>query len=256
MQEIDPINQIRELESFISSYYVYVKKYLSENGDEQPIQFDLFTSPIKEVTLKKKSVLGFMEDVIKKLEDIRKDFENAGIHYTDNEKASSEFAEYLRNTYEERHKKTVVFLDYQNRLYENVKKMVKKELLADFNKIYTKEKDKVFTTIVKNGKGGFTSEDLINYIDGEIQCLPQYCLRDCFDENANVKQYRERHFDATLKIKNSLNTDEKGSSIFVFEWQRNSDGNIIQFRMRIGDKNKWYNIFADENEKGNNKKST
>lgn len=106
----DPINQIRELESFISSYYVYVKKHLNENIDEQPIQFDLFTSPIKEVTLKKKSVLGFMEDVIKKLEDIRKDFDNAGIHYTDNEKANSEFAEYLRNTYEERHKRTVYFL--------------------------------------------------------------------------------------------------------------------------------------------------
>lgn len=245
MKKIDPINQRRELESFISSYYVYVKKHLNENIDEQPIQFDLFTSPIKEVTLKKKNVLGFMEDVIKKLEDIRKDFDNAGIHYTDNEKANSEFAEYLRNTYEERHKRTVIFLDYQNRLYDSLKKTVKREMLADFNKIYTKEKDKVFTTIVKSSKGGFTSEDLINYIDSEIQCLPQHCLRDCFDENANIKQYRERHYDTTLKIKNSLRTDDKGDSVFVFEWQRNSDGNIIMFRMRIGDKNKWYNIFID-----------
>lgn len=245
MKKIDPINQIRELESFISSYYVYVKKHLNENIDEQPIQFDLFTSPIKEVTLKKKSVLGFMEDVIKKLEDIRKDFDNAGIHYTDNEKANSEFAEYLRNTYEERHKRTVIFLDYQNRLYDSLKKTVKREMLADFNKIYTKEKDKVFTTIVKSSKGGFTSEDLINYIDSEIQCLPQHCLRDCFDENANIKQYRERHYDTTLEIKNSLRTDDKGDSVFVFEWQRNPDGNIIMFRMRIGDKNKWYNIFID-----------
>ena len=175
-----------------------------------------------------------------------RDFDDAGIHYTDNEKANSEFAEYLRNTYEERHKKTVVFLDYQNRLHDGVKKAVKRELLNDFNKIYTKEKSKGFTTIVRSGKGGFTSEDLINYIDAEIQCLPQHCLRECFDENANIKQYKERHYDTTLKIKNSLNTDEKGNSVFVFEWQRNSDGNIILFRMRIGDKNKWYNIFIDE----------
>lgn len=71
-------------------------------------------------------------------------------------------------------------------------------------------------------------------------------LRECFDENANIKQYKERHYDTTPKIKNSLKTDEKGNSVFVFEWQRNSDGNIILFRMRIGDKNKWYNIFIDE----------
>ena len=246
MKKIDPVEQIQVLKSFITSYYVYVQKYLNENIDDKPIQFDLFTSPIKEVTLKKKSVLGFMEDVIKKLEDIRRDFDDAGIHYTDNEKANSEFAEYLRNTYEERHKKTVVFLDYQNKLHDGVKKAVKRELLNDFNKIYTKEKSKGFTTIVRSGKGGFTSEDLINYIDAEIQCLPQHCLRECFDENANIKQYKERHYDTTLKIKNSLNTDEKGNSVFVFEWQRNSDGNIILFRMRIGDKNKWYNIFIDE----------
>lgn len=245
MKEIDPISQINELREILFNYAIHFRKKCEEKIEEEK-PFDLFSVPAKDVTLKKNDVLNMIYSICTKLNNMRIDFDNAGIHYEDNSKVNSEFAEYLRSTYKERHERTMRLLEYQNRMYDSIKKEVRKDILTDFNKIYTKEKTKVFTTIVKSGKGGFSSEDLINYINAEIECLPQYCIKDCFDENANVKQYSERHYDTSLKIRNSLNQDDKGNSIFIFEWQRNSEGNIVQLRMRIENVNKWYNLFIND----------
>lgn len=245
MKRIDPIRQIQILREYLTYYRIYVRQKCEDDVEsEKP--FDLFSSPVKDVTLKKKDVLKFVEDLDEKLEDLWRDFSNAGVKYADSDKLNSEFANFIIKRREKLHDRTVKMLDFLNRTHESIKTVVRKDILKDFNKLYSKVNSKVFSTIKKGSNGGFTSIELTNYIESEIECFPQHRIKDYFDENATLIQIGEIPFDTDLKIRESLLKDEDGDSLFVFQWQRNTDGNIIILRMRIGNSNKWYNLFIDD----------